>query len=159
MASIDLKALPSKHTEIASPTSQSRKVMSHPTGWVNWRIVLNGVIVGLSVGLFGYDNNFAAPLVALPLFITKYQGNGSAFTARNLNLIISVPLVGAALGTFIAAPLLKYIGRKRTFLIAYFIMCTPGSLLQLLAPNLAAMVIGRFWNCEPFPNACTGLSS
>jgi hypothetical protein len=40
------------------------------------------VIIGLSMGLYGYDNNFAAPLVQLPLFIEKYQGPGLTFTVR-----------------------------------------------------------------------------
>lgn len=41
------------------------------------------VIIGLSMGLYGYDNNFAAPLVQLPLFIQKYQGPGLTFTVRS----------------------------------------------------------------------------
>lgn len=40
-------------------------------------------IVGLSMGLFGYDNSFAAPLISLPLFIEKYQGPEPAFTVCN----------------------------------------------------------------------------
>ncbi len=56
--------------------------------------------------------------------------------------------MGAALGTFIAPPLLGRFGRKWTLIIAYILLCTPGSFLQLFAPNLAAMVVGRFWNCE-----------
>ncbi|KIW99743.1 uncharacterized protein Z518_11156 [Rhinocladiella mackenziei CBS 650.93] len=146
----------------------------HPVGWWNWRVLMNSesilvslsiveslrdsyikisptyipavVIVGLSMGLYGYDNNFVAPLLSLPLFILKYQGGGLAFTARNLDVIVTVPLVGAAIGTFMGAPLMKYIGRKKTFLTAYFLLCTPGSLLQLFAPNLGALVVGRLWN-------------
>lgn len=143
------KTLAFQQTEFASTPPQARSIIEHPTGWATWRLLLNVIIIGLSVGLFGYDNTFAAPLVALPLFVAKYQGVGIAFTARNLNLIITVPLVGAALGTFVATPLLRYLGRKRAFLVAYFLLCTPGSFLQLFAPNLAALVVGRFWNCEP----------
>lgn len=58
-----------------------------------------------------------------------------------------VPLVGAAIGVFAAAPLMERFGRKRAFLLAYFLCCTPGSFLQLFAPNLGALVFGRFWNC------------
>lgn len=32
------------------------------------------IIIGLSLGLYGYDNAFVAPLLSLPLFIVKYQG-------------------------------------------------------------------------------------
>ena len=68
--------------------------------------------------------------------------------AINLDLIITVPLVGAALGTFIAAPVMRMFGRKKAYLAAYFLFCTPGSFLQLFAPNLGALVAGRFWNCK-----------
>jgi hypothetical protein len=67
--------------------------------WWNWRLVANRtsftlriwlplihssltlwsyqvVIVGLAMGLFGYDNAFASPLVSLPLFVERYQGPG-----------------------------------------------------------------------------------
>ena len=39
--------------------------------------------MGLSLGLYGYDNAFAAPLVQLPLFIEKYQGPGLTLTVRS----------------------------------------------------------------------------
>jgi MFS family permease len=130
-------------SEVHVPSHQN----SHPPQWTNWRLVANTIIIGCSFGLFGYDNNFAAPLAALPLFVMKYQGSGFAFSARNLNLIISVPLVGAALGTFVAAPLMQYVGRKKTFLIAYFLLCTSRFILQVFAPNIAALLTGRFWNC------------
>lgn len=123
------------------------------------------ITIGLSMGLYGYDNSFAAPLMALPLFIARYQGPALSFTvsqegsaassilmggfkARNLNLIVPVPLIGAAIGVFIASPLMKRIGRKKTFLVAYFLLCIPGSFLQLFAPNIGALVVGRFWNCK-----------
>ncbi|ETI24719.1 hypothetical protein G647_04088 [Cladophialophora carrionii CBS 160.54] len=136
----------------------------HPTGFWNWRLIVNMIIIGLSLGLYGYDNNFVAPLLALPLFILKYQGHGPAFTvsvmlwillpilsltsilARNLDLIVTVPLVGAASGSFVAVPLMKRIGRKKTMMLAYFCLCTPGSILQVFAPNIGALVVGRFWN-------------
>jgi MFS family permease len=131
-------------------------------------ISLAVVIVGLSLGLFGYDNAFAAPLVSLPLFVEKYQGPSSdgtlVFTvctsvhdmynianfehARNLDLTITVPLVGAALGAFGATFVQKRLGRKMSFLLAYGTCSIPGSILQLFAPNLGALVVGRFWNCQ-----------
>lgn len=38
------------------------------------------IIVGLSMGLYGYDNSFAAPLMQVPLFIIKYQGVALSFS-------------------------------------------------------------------------------
>lgn len=52
------------------------------------------------------------------------------------------------MGAFLAAPLMERSGRKKTFLLAYFLLCAPGSFLQLFAPNLGALVAGRFWNCK-----------
>ena len=66
-----------------------------------------------------------------------------------------MPLVGAAIGTFLAPPLLYRLGRKWTLIIAYTLLCTPGSFLQLFAPNVAALVVGRFWNCECKPRSHT----
>lgn len=45
-------------------------------------------------------------------------------------------------------PLQKTLGRKWSCLIAYAFFSVPGSFLQLFAPKLAALVIGRFWNGE-----------
>lgn len=130
------------------------------------------IIVGLSLGLFGYDNAFSSPLISLSLFIEKYQGPAPAgllvFTvsrsllyrmdcakyrkARSLDLIICVPLVGAAFGAFLAIPLQKRFGRKKPLMLAYALLCLPGSMLQLFAPDLGSLVIGRFWNSESLPN-------
>ncbi|KIW24878.1 uncharacterized protein PV07_10565 [Cladophialophora immunda] len=114
--------------------------------WWNWRIAANVTIIGMSWGLFGYDNSFLSSEMALQLFVKKYQGHGTTFTAVNLNVLTAVPMTGAALGSFISAPLQRKIGRKRTFLTAYMFFCIPGSLLQLFSPNMAAFVIGRIWN-------------
>jgi MFS family permease len=57
-------------------------------------------------------------------------------------------VLAAASGSFVAVPLMKRIGRKKTMILAYFLLCTPGSLLQLFAPNTGALVVGRFWNCK-----------
>jgi len=34
------------------------------------------IIIGLGLGLWGYDGSFIAPLISLPLFVAKYQGPG-----------------------------------------------------------------------------------
>ncbi|CAI6088080.1 unnamed protein product [Clonostachys chloroleuca] len=138
----------------AEHVSEPEHDINNTKGWLTWSAFCYMVIIGLSMGLYGYDNNFAAPLVQLPLFIQKYQGPGLTFTlsdmlprqARNLNLLTPVPLVGAAIGTFIAPAGMRRLGRKKTMIAAYSLLCTPGSFLQLFAPNMAALVVGRFWN-------------
>ena len=107
-------------------------------------------IVGMSWGLYGYDNSFVSPLLSLPHFVAKYQGSDSAFTALNLNLLVSVPLIGAALGSYLSVPIQQKIGRKWALIVAYSLFSIPGSILQLFAPNMAAFVIGRSWNSTCF---------
>lgn len=68
--------------------------------------------------------------------------------ARNLNFLICIPLVGAACGALLAIFAQKHLGRKGAYLLAYGLLCIPGSILQLFAPNLGAMVVGRFGNCK-----------
>ncbi|EJT97376.1 MFS general substrate transporter [Dacryopinax primogenitus] len=99
------------------------KQLHHPKNWLNLRVIVNAVIIGLSLGLYGYDNVFVGPLVTLPLFVLKCQGPGvdglPVFDARNLTLMVTVPLVGAALGSFGVVPIQGPIGRKGAFLAAY----------------------------------------
>ncbi|CAH0020335.1 unnamed protein product [Clonostachys rhizophaga] len=150
---MSLAKSPSASEARVEHVSEPEHDIHNTKSWLNWSafcyngktlIVLSPVvIIGLSMGLYGYDNNFAAPLVQLPLFIQKYQGPGLTFTARNLNLLTPVPLVGAAIGTFIAPAGMRRLGRKKTMIAAYSLLCTPGSFLQLFAPNMAALVIGH----------------
>jgi len=65
-------------------------------------------------------------------------------TARNQNLVFSVPLVGSIIGGLSASPLNNHFGRKLPLLGAY-IFSLGGGFLQVFAPNLASFVIGRFW--------------
>lgn len=66
-------------------------------------------------------------------------------TARNRNIIFSVPLVGSVFGGLAASPLNFRLGRKPPVLIAY-VISIGGGLVQLFAPNLAVFVSGRFMN-------------
>lgn len=82
--------------------------------------------------------------------VDKYQGlnpttSNLVFTARNQNLLFAVPLVGSILGAIAAYPLNNKFGRKWPLVGAYFIS-VGGCFLQLFAPNLAAFILGRFWN-------------
>ena len=90
-------------------------------------------------------------LTTVPFQVEKYQGINPrtgkyVFTARNQDLLFSLPLVGSVFGALIAPPLNFRHGRKLTLIGSYF-MSIGGVFLQLFAPNLATFVIGRFWNC------------
>ncbi|EHY55537.1 hypothetical protein HRR83_009468 [Exophiala dermatitidis] len=119
---------------------------------VGFTFFLNALIVGCSWAMYAYDNNFTTPLVALPRFVQHYQkGKGDVlgatlFSANNLDFLSSFPLVGAAIGGFIGMPLLQKLGRKWSLQIAYVVFCTPGAIIQLCAPTIAALAIGRFWS-------------
>ena len=82
--------------------------------------------------------------------VEKFQGINPVtgrytLTARNQDLIISLPLVGTVLGALIASPLTFHLGRKWPLMAAY-IVSMGGGLLQVLAPSLGAFVAGRSVN-------------
>lgn len=85
---------------------------------LNFRSIYAMVVFGCSSFMFGYDNGIIGSLVSLPDFVRKYQGpelNADgllAFTARNQNLLFSVPLVGSIFGAILSTPLQNYCGRK-----------------------------------------------
>jgi MFS family permease len=82
--------------------------------------------------------------------VDKFQGPNPAtgrliLTARNQNLVFSLPLVGAVLGGLLASPLNFHFGRKWP-LVAAYLLSIGGGLLQVFAPNLGAFVGGRSIN-------------
>jgi MFS family permease len=66
-------------------------------------------------------------------------------TARNQDLVFSLPLVGSVIGGLLASPLNFHLGRKWP-LIAAYIISVGGGLLQVFAPNLGAFIGGRSIN-------------
>lgn len=86
----------------------------------------------------------------IPTQVGKFQGPNPVtgkyvLTARNQNLVFSLPLVGSVIGGLLASPLNFHLGRKWPLLIAYFVS-VGGGLLQVFAPNLGAFVGGRSIN-------------
>ncbi|KAL1894189.1 hypothetical protein Sste5346_005975 [Sporothrix stenoceras] len=140
------------HSDLKMADEHTEQVATQPAfkDWFNLRLAYNLATIAMAMVLFGYDNAVTSPLVSLPLFVLKYgdaKSVGSfAFTANDLDLLVCVPLVGAVLGAFIGVPLQRWLGRKNTMLIAYALTSVPGSFLQLFAPNMAAMIVGRLWN-------------
>ncbi|KAL5360315.1 general substrate transporter [Aspergillus floccosus] len=117
---------------------------------INAFLVLTCAIFAAASLLFGFDDKIISPVASLEPFVAKYQGPNHAsgkyvLTARNQNLVFSVPLVGSILGGLAASPLNFHLGRKRPVLLAY-VVSIAGGLLQVLAPNLGAFVAGRFIN-------------
>ncbi|KAK9328501.1 general substrate transporter [Lipomyces starkeyi] len=124
---------------------------SRPLGRVtNPFLVFSLMVFGASTLLFGFDNNVVSPIAALEPFVRKYQGINAAtgtyvFTARNQDLIFSVPLVGTIIGAWAASPIQLKFGRKWSVTGCY-IVSIGGVFLQLFAKNLGMFVAGRAWN-------------
>ncbi|KAJ5677489.1 uncharacterized protein N7477_003122 [Penicillium maclennaniae] len=140
-------------------------------GAVNALLVLVCVVFGGASFIFGYDDKLISPVAALTPFVSfsrmvtedgnvdryqvkKFQGPNPAtgeyvLTARNQNLVISVPLVGAVVGGLLASPLNFNFGRKWPLVVAY-VLSIGGALLQVFSPNLAAFVGGRSINAVAF---------
>ncbi|KAJ5231357.1 uncharacterized protein N7469_005945 [Penicillium citrinum] len=119
-------------------------------GAVNALLIFSCIVFGAASFIFGYDDKIISPLAALPLFVAKFQGpnpatGAFALTARNQDLVFSIPLVGAVLGGLLASPLNFHFGRKWPVIAAY-IVSIGGGLLQVFAPNLGAFVGGRSIN-------------
>ncbi|KNG85816.1 putative sugar transporter [Aspergillus nomiae NRRL 13137] len=117
---------------------------------VNVFLLVTCVVFGAASFLFGFDDKIISPVAALDPFVERYQGPNPStgrytLTARNQNIVFSVPLVGSILGGLAASPLNFRLGRKRPVLMAYVISIS-GGLLQVFAPSLAAFVAGRFIN-------------
>jgi MFS family permease len=75
--------------------------------------------------------------IGLPFFIEHFQGPSQTpvimFTPQNINLTVTVAIVGSTVAPLISPFLQKRFGRKKTILIAYGGFCVPASLLQLFA--------------------------
>ena len=83
--------------------------------------------------------------------VQEFQGhpnpasNTLSLTARNQDLVFSVPLIGSIFGGLATTPISKRLGRKWTLVFAYgFSMI--GGFIQVFAPNLGAFVVGRFFS-------------
>ncbi|KAL2788061.1 general substrate transporter [Aspergillus keveii] len=119
-------------------------------GAINTLLILACIAFGSASFVFGFDDKIISPLAALPEFVRDFQGPNPVdgtlvLTARNQNLIFSVPLVGSIIGGVLASPLNNNFGRKWPLIGAY-IFSIGGGFLQLFARNIAEFVIGRFLN-------------
>ncbi|KAF5858859.1 hypothetical protein ETB97_003656 [Aspergillus alliaceus] len=117
---------------------------------VNFYLALACTAFASASFIFGFDDKIISPVAALEPFVDKYQGPNPVtgkyvFSARNQNLLFSVPLVGSILGGLLASPLNFHFGRKWPLLAGY-VLSIGGGILQVLAPNLGAFVSGRFVN-------------
>ncbi|KAM0452068.1 hypothetical protein ACHAPV_009692 [Trichoderma viride] len=122
-------------------------------GAINLTLLLSCLAFGASSFLFGYDDRVISPVAATPAFVRLLQGyagpgnDNLSLTARNQDLVFSVPLVGSIIGGLATTPLTNRFGRKWT-LNGSYVFSLLGAFLQVFAPNLAAFVIGRF--CSAF---------
>ncbi|KAJ5279924.1 hypothetical protein N7478_005296 [Penicillium angulare] len=117
---------------------------------INWLLIVACAVFGAASFMFGYDDKVISPIIALPAFVARFQGGDPAasslvLTARNQNLVISIPIVGDVIGSLFAPFLTFHMGRKWPLVVAY-VISLGGSLLQVFAPNLGGFVAGRAVN-------------
>ncbi|KAB8073521.1 general substrate transporter [Aspergillus leporis] len=138
-------------TEIETVPGAHHVDLIHQSGKVvNFYLILACTAFASASFIFGFDDKIISPVAALEPFVDRYQGPNPVtgkyvFSARNQNLLFSVPLVGSILGGVLASPLNFHFGRKWP-LIAAYVLSIGGGILQVLAPNLGAFVSGRFVN-------------
>ncbi|KAL7912430.1 general substrate transporter [Trichoderma velutinum] len=119
-------------------------------GAINVLLILSCLAFGAASFLFGYDDKVISSVAATEYFVKRFQGHPNpasgefALTARNQDLVFSVPLVGSIVGGLATAPLSSRYGRKWALLGSYCFSFL-GSFLQLFAPNLATFAISRIF--------------
>ena len=87
--------------------------------------------------LFGYDTGVIA---GANLYIdTSFQN----ITNLDKELIVSLTLFGAAIGSLFGGPISDKFGRKPTILLAD-VLFTVGSLIMAFTPSIFILVVGRF---------------
>ncbi|KAJ5139075.1 uncharacterized protein N7515_003923 [Penicillium bovifimosum] len=117
---------------------------------INAQLIFACTVFGAASFLFGFDDKIISPVAALVPFVKKFQGPNPVtgkfvLTARNQNLVFSLPLVGSVIGGLVASPMNYHLGRKWPLMAAY-VISVGGGLLQVFAPNLGAFVGGRSIN-------------
>ncbi|KAL4910945.1 hypothetical protein BDW74DRAFT_184547 [Aspergillus multicolor] len=139
------------HVDAVQPVAEAETASSpSDKDAVNALLILACIAFGCASFVFGFDDKVISPLAALSAFVEDFQGpnpvDGSlVLTARNQNLIFSVPLVGSIVGGVAASPLNNFLGRKWPLVCAY-VFSIGGGFLQLFSKNIAQFVFGRFLN-------------
>jgi MFS family permease len=110
---------------------------------------LPGFALALTFFTFGYDGGVISGLMAMQPFAHRYGSvhlpdGKSALSSQDFSILVSVPNSGCLLGLPMAAYLGDRIGRKRTLLLGCVINIL-AAVIQVLAPNMAAMVVGRWF--------------
>lgn len=96
---------------------------------------------------FGFDGGLVSGLLEMEPFIqrfgTMHTPVGTMLSATDVGLVVGFPSTGCLLGMPLSAGLGDRYGRKVSLLVGCFLTLV-GSAIQTAAPNLAAMVAGRW---------------
>ncbi|KAK5044917.1 hypothetical protein LTR84_010289 [Exophiala bonariae] len=114
----------------------------------NPRLALTSFFLAMVFFTFGYDGGVIAGLLAMGPFNMQFgSGHGphgaTMLTSTEISLIVALPNSGCLLGLPLSAWLGDRIGRKKTLLIGCGFNAV-GAAIQTAAPNLGAMVAGRW---------------
>ena len=108
-----------------------------PERTFNLCFVLNLTFIAAIGGLlFGYDTGVIA---GANLFL---ENTFEGITDEEKELIVSIAVAAAAVGSIVGGPLSDHMGRRPTVLIAD-LMFTAGAVVMAIAPSIAVLVVGR----------------
>lgn len=110
--------------------------ISQSTPHTNRQTLLICFLAALAGLLFGLDMGVIAG--ALPFLAKEF-----ALSSHQQEMVVSIMMLGAALGALCSGPLCTRIGRKKTLLIGS-VLFVVGSIGCALAPDLSTLVISRF---------------
>ncbi|BFZ59655.1 hypothetical protein YB2330_000669 [Saitoella coloradoensis] len=102
----------------------------------------------LGAVLYGYDGTYFTGIVAMNPFIIKFGETapnttlGYKFDGLHLAIPASFVMIGEAVGSFVAGPIGEKTGRRGA-MIAAAIGVIAGTIIQLVAPSWAVIVVGR----------------
>ena len=128
--------LNSNGTTVDDVSSQSKHNTNKETQYNVCFMVQLVTIAALGGFLFGYDTGVIA---GAQLY---FQNDWPDITDSQIALIVSIALIGAAIGSLFSGSISDKIGRKRVILVAD-LMFTVGAALMAFAPTIAWLMVGR----------------
>jgi MFS transporter, SP family, sugar:H+ symporter len=95
--------------------------------------------------LFGYDTGTISGILAMKHWLLLFADNGTALTAAQDSLIVSILSAGTFFGALFAAPFADLIGRRFGLMAGAGIVFNLGVILQTASTERSMFIAGRFF--------------
>lgn len=102
-----------------------------------------GLFVAVGGFLFGYDTGLINSVSEMPMFIHKMTSRSDSLSNGQLSIVVSFLSLGTFIGALSAPFIADRYGRKPTIIVSNIILFIIGTSLQVMAKDLAMLVVGR----------------